>query len=356
MSKISVLCPTYNHEKYVGFYIQSIINQTFDDWELIIVDDCSTDNNVAEIKKFSDPRIHFFKSDYNQGIGNSLNFAFSKASGEYIIICASDDMFLPGYFEYVYSTFKNDKTIGVVYSSLNLMDHNNKVYDKWTLDPKDNRISLLRRMFYEKNQLFTPGMAVRKSIFKPLVPMDVSMIQYQDYQWHVLLLSQTDCRLSDRAYVNYRFLKKNARSLGSASFGEYNRLRLETDRLMDSFLKIKDLTAIKMITNSDLCDQIPPSCSDYVWANEALKCDSAERRQWGYKIISRMFSDDRLRKELNDSIGMTFGRYLSIANQVDFFKDKGYKIRCRNEKMNEIKAAVKGALRFLIKRGGRNKV
>lgn len=356
MAKISILSPSYNHEKYVGSFINSVLAQTFDDWELIIVDDCSTDNNVAEIKKYSDQRIHFFKSDYNQGIGNSLNFAFSKVSGEYIVICASDDMLLPGYFEYVSSTFKNDKAIGVIYSPLNIMDQNNKVYDKWTLDPRDNRMSLLRKMFYEKNQLFSPGMAVRKEIFKNLIPMDVSMVQHQDYQWHVLLLSQTDCQISDKAYVNYRFIKKNANSLGSASFGEYNRLRLETDRLMDSFLKIKDLNVIKMITNSDLCDQIPPSCSDYVWASEALKSDSAERRQWGYKIISRMFCNDRLRKELNDSIGMTFGKYLSVANQVDFFKDKGYKIRCRNEKMSEIKSNIKGFLRFFIKRGGRNKV
>ena len=75
---ISVLCASFNHEKYVGYFIQSLINQTYSNWELIIVDDCSTDNNVAEIKKFTDPRIHLFQQDFNQGPGAALNKAFSE--------------------------------------------------------------------------------------------------------------------------------------------------------------------------------------------------------------------------------------------------------------------------------------
>ena len=51
---ISVVCPSYNHEKYVKYFIESLINQTYSNWELIIVDDCSTDHNIDEIKKIKD--------------------------------------------------------------------------------------------------------------------------------------------------------------------------------------------------------------------------------------------------------------------------------------------------------------
>lgn len=351
MPKISVLCPTFNHEKYVGYFIQSILNQTFADWELIIVDDCSTDNNIQQIKKYSDSRIHLYISDYNQGIGNSLNYAFSKAKGDYIVICASDDMLEPDYFDYINTTFKKNKSTGVLYSSLNVIDENNTVYAQNLLNPSYNRISLLKELFYNWNVLFSPGLAVRKSIFKNLIPMDISMIQHQDYQWHVLLLAQTDCNIADKAYVNYRFIKRNEKSLGSASYGEYNRLRLEIDRLMDSFLTIKDINMIRDITNSELCDKIPSSCSDYIWASEALKSGSPERRQWGYKVISKMFNDSKCRKALNKSIGMTFGKFLKIANEIDFYADDGYKKRCRNTKINEAKSAVKRVLKSVLKRG-----
>ncbi|EAJ4481083.1 glycosyltransferase, partial [Campylobacter coli] len=57
MPKISILTPCFNHEKYISAYLQSVLNQTFNDFELIIVDDCSSDQSIKEIEKFHDPRI-----------------------------------------------------------------------------------------------------------------------------------------------------------------------------------------------------------------------------------------------------------------------------------------------------------
>ncbi|EHF7964559.1 glycosyltransferase, partial [Campylobacter coli] len=55
MPKISILTPCFNHEKYISAYLQSVLNQTFNDFELIIVDDCSSDQSIKEIEKFHDP-------------------------------------------------------------------------------------------------------------------------------------------------------------------------------------------------------------------------------------------------------------------------------------------------------------
>ena len=91
--KFSILCPSFNHEKYVGFFIQSVLEQSFDDFELIIVDDFSNDKNVEKIKEFKDERIKLIQHEYNKGINASLNTAFENSMGEFIVFSASDDMF-----------------------------------------------------------------------------------------------------------------------------------------------------------------------------------------------------------------------------------------------------------------------
>ena len=84
MPKISILTPSFNHEKFVGLFIESILKQTLEDFELIIVDDCSSDSNVNEILKFKDPRIKLIQHPYNQGINAGINTAFENAKGEFL--------------------------------------------------------------------------------------------------------------------------------------------------------------------------------------------------------------------------------------------------------------------------------
>ena len=85
---VSILCPTFNHEKYVKFFLDSLLAQTNPNWELLIVDDCSTDNNVAEIKKFHDSRIKLIQNPFNMGINCGLNQAFERARGDYMCFCS----------------------------------------------------------------------------------------------------------------------------------------------------------------------------------------------------------------------------------------------------------------------------
>jgi len=99
MVKISVILPVYNCEHFIYKAINSVLNQTFEDFELIIVDDCSTDNTVGIIRKFNDKRIQLIVKEKNTGYTNSLNYAVSIAKGEYIARMDGDDICLPSRFE-----------------------------------------------------------------------------------------------------------------------------------------------------------------------------------------------------------------------------------------------------------------
>lgn len=320
---ISIITPCYNHEKYIKDFINSLINQSYSNWELIIVDDCSKDNSVEIIKTIKDSRIHLFKQSFNQGPGAALNKAFSESKGDIIVDMASDDMLKNDYFDFIIKKFNENPEIGVIYSTVDAMDDKNKVYDHWTLDIKNNRYEYLKEMFYRFNTFFSPGMAVRRDIYKKIYPMDISMVQHQDYQWHIIFLMNTECFVSEKAYVLYRSEKEKGISLGSHSTAADNRFKLEIFKLMNTFLKITDLKEIKKITGSELCDKLSDDCYKFIWAMAALKCETLEKRQWAYTVLSDVYADENIRKQLYENLGFKFADFLSLAKE-NYYKSDSF--------------------------------
>lgn len=97
MSKISILMPAYNAEKYISDAIQSVLEQTYDSWELVIVDDCSVDATAAICDKYAkmDNRIKVYHQTKNCGISRTKNKALAFATGNYIAFCDDDDVMHP---------------------------------------------------------------------------------------------------------------------------------------------------------------------------------------------------------------------------------------------------------------------
>ena len=96
---VSIIMPNYNCERYVGNTIQSVLDQTYSDWELLFVDDCSTDNSVEIVKQFNDPRIRVLQNEKNSGAAVSRNLALREAKGRWIAFLDSDDLWLPNKLE-----------------------------------------------------------------------------------------------------------------------------------------------------------------------------------------------------------------------------------------------------------------
>ena len=92
---VSIVMPSYNTAKYIADSIQSVINQTYSNWELLIVDDCSTDNTEEIVASFNDERIRFIKKDKNSGAADSRNVALRAAVGKWIAFLDSDDTWVP---------------------------------------------------------------------------------------------------------------------------------------------------------------------------------------------------------------------------------------------------------------------
>jgi GT2 family glycosyltransferase/uncharacterized coiled-coil protein SlyX len=92
---VSVLLPSYNHEKFIDEAIQSVLDQDFEDWELIVIDDASSDGSWDRIQAYRDPRIRAAKNSANQGVCRTYNRALEMAGGDVIMPLGSDDRFRP---------------------------------------------------------------------------------------------------------------------------------------------------------------------------------------------------------------------------------------------------------------------
>ncbi|MDD7392954.1 MAG: glycosyltransferase family 2 protein [Eubacteriales bacterium] len=92
---VSIIMPSYNTAAYIGESIRSVLAQTYENWELLIVDDCSTDQTDEVVAAFCDPRIRYFKNAHNSGAAVSRNYALREAKGEWIAFLDSDDLWMP---------------------------------------------------------------------------------------------------------------------------------------------------------------------------------------------------------------------------------------------------------------------
>lgn len=93
--KVSIIMPSYNTGKFIAETIQSVLTQTYQNWELIIVDDCSTDGTDSVVASFKDSRVRYFKNEVNRGAAVSRNKALKEANGRWIAFLDSDDLWHP---------------------------------------------------------------------------------------------------------------------------------------------------------------------------------------------------------------------------------------------------------------------
>lgn len=130
-SKVSIVTPTYNSEQFIAETINSIIDQTYTNWELILVDDCSTDTTLKIIQPFleQNPNIRVLKNATNQGAAISRNKGIKNATGDYIAFLDADDLWLPEKLG-TQLQFMQKENIDVCFSSYTLIDEASKPLNK----------------------------------------------------------------------------------------------------------------------------------------------------------------------------------------------------------------------------------
>lgn len=126
---ISIITPVYNSEKYIADTINSVLAQTYTNWEMLIADDCSSDNSAEIIKKYTDSRIKYFRLETNSGAAIARNKALEQAKGNYIAFLDADDTWKPEKLEKQLK-FMIEKDIGFSFAGYEIIrDKKNKIIE-----------------------------------------------------------------------------------------------------------------------------------------------------------------------------------------------------------------------------------
>lgn len=135
---VSIVMPNYNYAQYIRKALDSAVNQSYDNIEIIVVDDCSTDNSVQIIEEYAKKydQIHFYKNEKNLGVVASHNRCVELSHGEYIVVLSSDDYLHPEFVEKCLNMLKRYPTAAMVSSDLWYVDENNTVTSPESFYPK----------------------------------------------------------------------------------------------------------------------------------------------------------------------------------------------------------------------------
>lgn len=180
-SFISVVVPTYNRADLISETIESILNQTYKYFELIIVDDGSTDNTEEVIRKFKDSRIKYIKTDNWGGPARPRNIGIKKAKGEYIAFCDDDDIWLPEKLEKQIRVFQISNETAMLYTRFKTIEGDvisNKIFPENGKYKSGN----IFKSIYLRNLIACSGVMVKRSVLDQvgLFNTDPNLIAIED--------------------------------------------------------------------------------------------------------------------------------------------------------------------------------
>lgn len=188
---ISVVIPTYNHAKFLRRSLQSLIDQTYGNWEAIVVDNYSTDNTNEVVRKFNDPRIHYLKIKNYGVIATSRNAGIDKANGNWVAFLDSDDWWSKEKLE-VCIEYMQEKT-DVIYHPLEISPPFLFFGTRFVRSRQVNS-PVLSDLLVKGNALSTSSVVVRSELLRQVGGMNesIGMIAAEDYNTWLRIAQLTE--------------------------------------------------------------------------------------------------------------------------------------------------------------------
>jgi glycosyltransferase involved in cell wall biosynthesis len=254
---VSVVIPAYNHERFVGPAVQSVLAQSLGDLELIVVDDGSTDSTGDVVQSIRDKRLHYFRQA-NADAYNALNAGLARARGSYVAILNSDDLFLPNRLSALRSLCE-ETGAACAFSDVGIIDADGAPIPPgasyWHLWHKANRDKLtacgdLYATFLHGNLMVsTSNLFMRRSAFEKVGPFaPLRYLHDYDFIFRMMLAYPDGVRYAeDQLLLNYRIHGSNTLKEGAV------KARREDQQVIRTYLlaNLADPTRLRVQTGLD---------------------------------------------------------------------------------------------------------
>lgn len=326
MPKVTVLLTSYNHEEFIADSIESILNQTYTDFELYIVDDCSMDNSWEVIQKYNDPRIIAIHHEKNM-FGCSNREFYKNFKGQYFAMAHCDDLWELDKLEKQVKYLDEHPEAGACFSWVQLIDDYGNNYDnpdhpysKVFLEENMNRFEWLNHFFYNGNRLCHPSSLIRLNIQmnENLFPGGLGALP-DFYRWIKLCLKHEIYVYPERL-TKFRIHVDESNMSGQTPT---NRIRVQNE-----FYQIAKLYGL--IQNQSEFLKVFPEANEYVvdgrinvdYALAQIMLNKTNNKGFHFYAMNKLMElvrNEKTKDELIELYGFTKRDVCNISGRLDLF-------------------------------------
>ena len=333
---ISVVLPVYNCSLYIQDAISSILNQTIQDFELIIIDDCSIDNTVKIVQSIGDSRIKLILKEQNKGLIDSLNIGFKEAQGKYIARMDGDDISLPDRFKKQLEILENNSEIQVCGCWLQKFGSSNEI-----IKHKEFHDDIKTQLLLGNSMSLGSVMLIRK-VFQNFF-FDISKVHVEDYDfWARTAFNYNFYNIQEVFYL-YRVHQEQVSSVFNETQKQkditiklalFHKLNYDKNVFNDELIK-------KVIFTNDKIE-IVDCILFFKWLNALVKVNEIQYI-YGQKALLEVI--DIIKRKFTFDVFFSNNR-----NKMNYnLRIKIFKILPVNEKVFVVKNKMRERLKFLLK-------
>lgn len=324
---VSIVMVNYNKEQFLREAVESVIAQTYRNWELIIVDDGSTDNSAEILKGYKDERIRLYFLEENRHICYATNYGLERVRGEYVARLDSDDVWRADKLEKQIEFFRNTPEAEICFTKLDIIDGNGEIVNEKEAalyrmynERQKNRAEWVRFFFYVGNSLIQSTLMLKTSLLREVGYFNFSYMQAHDFDFFVRLIKKSDFYFIEEPLVRYRRVESQNSAYHPENdrrfFNEHMNIRMH---FFEEFPDELFLAAFQ----PDFVNPASHSPEEFVCEQAFLLCRCIGRSEFnpvlGMLALERLLRDAGYRRLLEEKYQFTLKDYYRLNGKAQFY-------------------------------------
>lgn len=355
MPQVSIVLTSYGHGKYIREAIDSVLQQTFTDFELIIWDDASVDDSWEIIQSYNDPRIQAFQNPYNKGPVFGVNKAiFDIACGKYIAIHHSDDVWELDKLAKQVAFLEVNQNIGAVFSDaqpidqrgMPLIDQTHFYYNIFS-QPNRSRYEWLRHFFLKGNALCHPSILIRKQCYIDCGAYRDMLAQLPDLDMWIRLCAKYEIHVIETCLLKFRILDGEMNTSGNRPITRIRNTN-EYYKLLQQYRTLVEKENVFKIFPDfiSLYERGEDTDPEYVLSRVCLEYVDSSDSDWmlslrqllATEILFDILNDLTRRRVIKEIYGFSSRDFITITGENDLFFLNP--VLERDKQINDLKQAI----------------
>lgn len=327
--RLTVILTSYNHEKFLAQSIESVLNQSYQNYEFIIVDDFSTDSSWDIICRYKEkyPKIITIRHEYNWGGGTVEDVVLKYATGDYIALHHSDDVWEKDKLQKQIDIIENNPAYAAVFTNACAIDDEGKEYDDkngfyYKLFSVENRsrYEWLNHFFYNGNCLCHPSILIKKSVYEEDGFFRKGLKQIPDFVKWIQVCKKHEIYVIPERLVKFRIHNEGKNTSGMRASTQI-RSTVELNLMLMEYASIRDREEfLKIFPEADLFCTEDFFSTDYalgrICTEEGMP---SYTKMFGNQLLYRVLNDPSQAKKIKEKLNYTEKKFKSDNGKYDIF-------------------------------------